>query len=286
MAVSEQLAREARVRPRQAVIAGVGGLALFAAAVIQASGPQPKVSELTVELLVYSRRGGLVVLGAVLNGIGLLLLAATLVYLFWLSRARRPGASRGAQITAIAGGVLSAAGAAAYGIEIAAQAHRFATHGAQTYPEANALLSGGALPTLQYVGLLGSLLLAVAFVLVSLNAMRVGLLTRFLGYLGIVSAAASVLLIDSLPAQVIEIFWLLAVAYLIAGRWPGGDPPSWRTGEAEPWPTSAQLRAERDSGAVSGRARPAKPRSEPSPVPAGAGPTPPSTPKRKRKRRK
>ena len=35
---------------------------------------------------------------------------------------------------------------------------------------------------------LGLFLLAMAFVLVSLNAMRVGLLTRFLGYLGTWSA--------------------------------------------------------------------------------------------------
>ena len=287
MAVSEQLAHESRLRPRQAVIAGVGGVALFAAAVVQASGAQPKVSELTVELLTYNRRGGLVVFGAVLNGIGLLLLAATLVYLFWLIRARRPTTSKGTQITAVVGGVLAAVGGVAYGIEITSKAHDFATHGTQTYLQANSLVSGGALPALQYVGLLGSLMMAIAFVLVSLTAMRVGLLTRFLGYLGIVSAAASILLIESLPAEVIQIFWLLAVAYLVAGRWPGGDPPTWRTGEPEPWPTAAQLRAERQGGTVNGRAKPS-PRSRPEPqtVPATPTTTRATTPKRKRKRRK
>jgi len=292
MAVSDnvpQLAREARIRQRQALIAAAGGVALLAAAAVQASGPQPKVSELTVELLSYSRRGGLVIVGALLNGIGLLLLAATLVFLFSLTRARRPATSQGTQISAVVGGVLAAAGGIVYGVLIASKAHQFASHGLQTYGQANALVSGGALAGLQYAGLLGSLLLAIAFVLVSLSAMRVGLLTRFLGYLGIVAAAASILLIESLPAEVIQIFWLLAFAYLAAGRWPGGDPPSWRTGQAEPWPSGAQLRAEREAARGEGRGRSGTGRqarqSEPEPVAAVAAARA-GTPKRKRKRRK
>ena len=78
-----------------------------------------------------------------------------------------------------------------------------------------------------------------------MNAMRVGLLTKFLGYLGMAAAAASLFLIGSAPALLIEVFWLIAVAYLLAGRWPNGDPPSWATGKAEPWPTAAELREQR-----------------------------------------
>lgn len=299
MAVSEQIAYESRVRPRQALIAGAGGLALFGAAVMQASGPQPKVSELTIELITYSKRGGLTVGGAVLDGVGLLLLAATLVFLLSVVRARRPATSRGIEISAVVGGILAAAGSIAYGIEISTKAHQFVTHGEQTYMQANSLVSGGALPALQYAGLLGTLLMAVAFVLVSLTAMRVGILTRFLGYLGIVAAAASILLIQSLPAEAIEIFWLLAIGYLLAGRWPSGDPPSWRTGEAEPWPTSAQLREQRQraDGGAGGRTKPtgkARAAREPEPVAAAGGSpgarapnaTRATTPKRKRKRRK
>jgi hypothetical protein len=290
VAVSEQVAYEARVRPRWALVAGGGGLALFAAAVMQASGPQPKVSELTVELITFSRRAGLTVGGAVVNALGLLLLAATLVFLLSATRARRPATSRGTQITAVVGGVLAAAGGIAYGIEITAKARQFVSHGAQTYVQANSLISGSALPALQYVGLVGALLMAIAFVLVSLAAMRVGLLTRFLGYLGIVAAAASILLIQSLPAAIIEIFWLLAVAYLLAGRWPGGDPPSWRTGQAEPWPSATELREQRERARrqPAERAKPAAKRSaaEPEAVAAAPGSARASAVKRKRKRRK
>jgi len=292
MAAADQLAYEARIRPRQAVLAGVGGALLFLAAAIQTAGPQPKVSELTVELLTFSRRTGLVIAGAVLNGLGLMILAATLVFLFTLTRARRPATSQGTQITALVGGVLAALGGIAYGFAIVSKAHQFAHQtgpDAQSYVQANHIVSGGALAALQYAGLLGSLLLAIAFVLVCLTAMRVGLLTRFLGYLGIVAAAASILLIQSLPAQVIEIFWLLAVAVLLSGRWPSGDPPSWRTGEAEPWPSSAQLREQRaaagGSGARSKSARP-RPERQPAAVSPSPGATRATTPKRKRKRRR
>jgi hypothetical protein len=291
MSVSDQVAYETRVRPRMAAVAGAGGVMLLAAAALQASGPQPKVSELTVELITYSKRTGLVIAGAILNGFGLLALAVTLVFMFSLVRARRPS-SQGAQISAAIGGVLACVGGIAYGVVIASKAHDFVTHGAQTYVQANSLVSSGPLAPLQYAGLLGALLTAIAFVLVSLGAMRVGLLTRFLGYLGIVAAAASILLVQSLPAQVIMIFWLMAVAYLLAGRWPNGDPPAWRTGEAEPWPTAAQVREEREraTGTANGRARGAKPPRVAAPAGQLAAPASGSTratnPKRKRKRRK
>ena len=139
---------------------------LFAAAALQATGPQPKVNEITVQLLVTNKRGALEVIGALINGIGLLGLAATLAFLFSAARARRPELSQGARITAIVGGVLAAVGGIAYGIVITIKAHEFATHGAQTYPQANTLLSSAGLAILQYAGLVGSLLLAIAFVLV------------------------------------------------------------------------------------------------------------------------
>lgn len=288
MTAVDTVSYEARLRPRVGVVSALAGVLLFVAATLQATGPQPKVNELTVQLLVTSKRGALEVIGAVLNGLGLLGLAATLAFLFAATRARRPQLSQGARITAVAGGVLASVGGIAYGVMITIKAHEFATHGAQTYPQANALLSSAGLAALQYAGLIGSLLLAIAFVLVSLNAMRVGLLTRFIGYLGIAAAAASLLLIGSAPALLIEVFWLLAVAYLLSGRWPNGDPPAWRTGQAEPWPSAAEVREQRQrAGGSRGRpaAKPA-PERRPEPVVAAASGTRAATPKRKRKRRK
>jgi hypothetical protein len=288
MTTVDTVSYESRLRPRVGAVSALAGILLFAAAALQATGPQPKVDEVTVQLLATNKRGALEVIGALLNGLGLLGLAGTLAFLFAASRARRPELSQGARITAIVGGVLAALGGLAYGVVITIKAHEFATHGAQTYPQANSLLSSPGLAALQYAGLVGSLLLAIAFVLVALNSMRVGLLTKFMGYLGMAAAAASLLLIGSAPALLIEVFWLLAVAYLLSGRWPNGDPPAWRSGKAEPWPSAAELRGQRQR-APAGRPRGApgrapEPRAEP--VAAAAGGTRATTPKRKRKRRK
>jgi hypothetical protein len=287
MSTGDRVRYEARVRQRQAAVAALAGLLLFAAAALQAAGPQPGVNELTVQLLVTSKRTALEVIGALINGIGLLGLAGTLAFLFGASRARKPALSQGAWITAIVGGVLASVGGIAYGVVIAIKAHEFATQGAQTYPQANALLSGPSLAALQYAGLVGSLLLAIAFVLVALNAMRVGLLSRFIGYLGMAAAAASLLLIGSAPALLIEVFWLLAVAYLLSGRWPSGDPPAWRSGQAEPWPSAAKARDQRQRAGGRGAKATRKP-AEPAREPVGvAAPSTRSTnAKRKRKRRK
>lgn len=284
----DPVSRESRLRVRQAVIAGLAGTCLLAAAVVEALGPQPKVSELTIELIVTSQRVGLELVGAVINSLGLLGLALTLVFLFDAARARRPESARATRITAYLGGILAAVGGVAYAILLTIKSNEFVTHGAQTYPQANNLVGSPGFAALQYAGLVGSLLLAIAFVLVSMNAMRVGLLTKFLGYLGMVAAAASLFLIGSAPALLIEVFWLMAVAYLLAGRWPGGDPPTWASGKAEPWPSAAELREQRQkaAGRPSPRARAGtKSSTPPRPTPA-AQQTRATTPKRKRKRRR
>ncbi len=287
MTTLDRVSSELRIRPRLALAAALGGVLLFAGSALQAAGPQPAVNEITVQLLVTSRRASLEIIGALVNALGLLALAGTLSFLFSATKTRRPEFSKGARIAAVAGGALAAVGGIAYGVVITIKAHEFATHGTQTYPQANSLLSSGGLTALQYVGLVGSLLLAIAFVLVALNAMRVGLLTKFLGYLGVAAAAASLFLIGSAPALLIEVFWLLSVAYLLSGRWPGGDPPAWRTGQAEPWPSAAEIREQRQRAA--GRGKPASKSSaqpRPEPVAAASQSTRATTPKRKRKRRK
>jgi hypothetical protein len=285
MTTVDRVSEELRLRPRVALLSAVSGVLLFGGAAVQAAGTQPKVQELTVQLLVTDQRGSLEIIGALVNGLGLLGLAATLAFLYISVRARKPEVARATWIVAVAGSVLAAIGGLVYGIEIADKAHQFATHGAQTYPQANRLLTGGAVAALQYAGLLGSLLLAVGFVLIALNAMRVGLLTRFLGYLGIAAAAASLLLIGSAPALLIEVAWLLALAYLLAGRWPNGDPPAWRSGQAVPWPSSAELREQRQQAAGT-RGKPARQERPSEPVAAATSGSRTTTPKRKRKRRK
>jgi hypothetical protein len=294
MDADQQLLYEARVRNRQAVVAGVAGLLLLAAGLIATVGPHAKVSELTVELITANKRFPLDLIAAVVNALGFLAMAWTLNYLYVCSRARNAAVRSFVRWIALAGGVLAGVSGIGYSIVVAMKVHQFVTTGAQTYEEANHLTTAGGLVTLQLLGQLAALLLAAGVVLISLNAMRQGLLTRFMGYLGILAGALTLFQVTQVP--VVQGFWLIALGYLFSGRWPTGVPPAWRSGRAEPWPSSAQMRAERAANIAARRggapgSEPARqPARKPAPQSAGApAPVPTrtraTTPKRKRKRR-
>lgn len=312
MNVEERLAYERRVGMRYAVIAALAGILLVAAVALQLGGAHATVDEQTLGLITENKRISRDIAGSLLDAIGYLSLAATLWYLWGCTRARNPEVKPGfVGIIAVVGGVLTALSIPAYVILYGQKAHDFVALQAQTYMQANHLISSTTLVFPQLGNYLGVLLTAMATVLVSLNAMRVGLLTRFMGFLGIF---AGVLVIFPLvPIPIVEGFWLVALGFLFSGRWPNGLPPAWRSGRAEPWPSSQQIREDRAAarggggprggsgggprggsgggapvgGLLGGLLRP-KPAPAPAPEPVGA-PTPSrtrsNTPKRKRKRR-
>jgi hypothetical protein len=291
MAADQQLAYESRTRPRQAAVAAAAGILIVLASVLQLVGPHTNISELTLELIYANKRFGLDVIAAVINALGSVALAWTLVYLFGVIRARNPRLAPVLRIVAGIGGVVAGLAGLVYAIVIGQLAHEFATSGAQTYQQANHLTSGAAIVTLQLVAQIGALLLTVGLVMISLSAMRVGLLTRFMGYLGVLAGVLFLLQITQVP--VVQGYWLLALGYLLSGRWPTGEPPAWRSGLAEPWPSSQEMRERRiraAGGTPRGRGGAGRAR-KPAPQAAGVAPVPTTTrsspgSKRKRKRRK
>jgi hypothetical protein len=110
--------------------------------------------------------------------------------------------------------------------------------------------------------------------------MRAGLLTRFKGILGVIVGGLTIVQIGPFP--VVQTVWLIGLALLLLGRRPGGDPPAWRTGREEPWP-SAQEVAEQRRAAKGGGAAP-EPAAEREVAAVAAGASADS--KRKRKRRR
>jgi hypothetical protein len=160
-------------------------------------------------------------------------------------------------------------------------------------------------PTATLVGQLiwetSALALGFGIAIISLNAMRVGLLTRFMGVLGVIVgvAVAPILPIDQ--QGIIRVFWLAALGMLFLGRLPSGTPKAWTTGQAEPWPSQQQLREQRaaaqadrdpedgEDERVSRRgattAPPPKPPSPRRPEPAAPGSEHSASKKKKRKRR-
>jgi hypothetical protein len=267
------------------------------ASAIQLGGPHTKVDELTLDLITANKRFPLDLIAAVVNGIASLLIAWTLTYLYSCARARNTEVKPFVKSIAIVGGTLAAITGIAYAVVVAIKVHQFVTTGSQTYEEANHLTGSSGLLALQLLGQAAALLLAISFVLVSLNAMRTGLLSRFMGYLGIFAGVLVLFQIVQIP--VVQGYWLAALGYLFSGRWPTGVPPAWRSGRSEPWPSSAETRARRAAGAGAGaggrgggsgggrRGSAPKPQPQPAgaPAPTANGRTRSTTPKRKRKRR-
>lgn len=148
-----------------------------------------------------------------------------------------------------------------------------------------------------YVGLAAQLAFTFSFALTCLHAMRVGLLTRFLGYLGVISAVISVL---PLPLMIVQAVWLVNVALLLWNVRSPRQPPAWVTGEAVAWPSAADVREQRvraaearRGGAETAPARPslfgrrdAEPEPEPVEDDGEAGAADPRVPEHARRKRK
>ena len=223
-----------------------------------------------------------VLLASCLVAIGYVALGWALTYLAVATRARRPEFPRLIlYVPAFAGAIQGVATlVSAFGTNRAISDF---LSGSRTVESAEEIAGGGLVVFGQILGLPGSLGLALALVMISLNAMRAGLLTRFMGVLGMIAGALQILPLGG-PLPVVQCFWLVMLAALLLGHWPRGVPPAWQTGKAEPWPSSADLRAERQKAIAARRGLPAEPEPAPHPVPAGA--PSPATSARKRKRKK
>ncbi len=184
------------------------------------------------------------IIGTVLYGIGSLLIFGVVAFLFKAIRARNPGFG---QLTLIAG----AFGAVAFGVgrTVAQMSYYFgiASFDGGNNFEATEALTGGAFVAGQIFWQLGAFAIGLAFIMLGLNAMRVGLLTRFMGVLGMIVGATFILPLDQ--QGVLRAFWLGVVGFIFILRWPGGRiPPAWISGKAEPWPSMAAARAQKASG--------------------------------------
>ena len=241
MATEELLQSERRERPRMAIVAGLAAVFTLLGSLVGrvASGAPP--DNLPAAMLFYHEHQATQYLSAACSVIGALLIAVVLDFLYRATRARNPEISRGVRALPWVGGICVAVFTVVYQISLGVNVEHFATQGSQTYEEARKAIEAGAPPAL---ALVGQLALALAIVMISVNAMRVGLLTRFLGYLGVISGALFVLAL--VPIPIVQVYWLAALAMLFAGRSvTGAVPPAWQSGEAMPWPSAAEMREQR-----------------------------------------
>ena len=107
---------------------------------------------------------------------------------------------------------------------------------------------------------LAVLALAAGMIVTMLGAMRVGLLTRWMGVLGIITGVLIFLPIGGDDARDrARLLAGTAMGMLYAERWPGGDPPAWSLGRsasmADAGRSTRRARGRRGRGARGGRSR-------------------------------
>ncbi|MCW2996973.1 MAG: hypothetical protein JWN65_522 [Solirubrobacterales bacterium] len=267
--VEETLAWEAEQRPRAALLALIAGnftlLGGIVASLLFRDFPAVSILDgirdaaglpLTVgdglrtsQLFFYDDKVVPLIAVAVVLAIGSAAMAGVLGYLFRATQARSANLPRIALFGAIGGPVILAVSELVLQVAISLKAHSFVVDKDYSTAAAHDALQGGAVLAAQVLRQIGVLLLAFSFVLISLNAMRVGLLTRFMGILGMIVGALFIIPLGSnLP--IVQCFWLVAIGFLIFGRWPNGRPPAWETGRPEPWPTQQELREQRELAAA------------------------------------
>jgi hypothetical protein len=291
-AAEDNLAWEARQRRSATIAAATAALGIFVGTVwrgltlsdlprhglletlarAEEPGPIGTMQSLRISTLeYYDERATGVLLSSVLVAIGYIALGWALTYLAVAVRSRRPEFPKLIVYLPLVAGSLQGLSTvlAAFGTNTAIGNF---LDGPRTVDAAADITANGVTVFASLVGLPGALGLALALVFVALNAMRVGLLSRFMGVLGIILGALFVLPLIASP--IIQLFWLLALGALFMNIWPGeGRGPAWETGEAIPWPTAAD------------RFGPA-PEDQPDAVPDPEPDTPRPNPRASRKRKK
>jgi hypothetical protein len=228
-----------------AAIAAFAVLGLFIAGVAIAAGVDPGDTDNEADQLAAFEAGfGTLLFSAILSAISLALMAPVLVYLFKAAEARSDRV-RGALLgVTVAGPIFFAVSVILQIIAVGAVADDFvATDGSGCAPDDNEcideLVTGdGMYGVAGGLVLAGRLGLGVGLVYTCLWAMRTGLLTRFLGTLGMAVGAATVIF-----GPAFATIFLLGLGFVYMGWIPGGKPPAWDAGEAIPWPAPGQQRA-------------------------------------------
>ena len=303
----DHLAWEARQRKAAAIAAALAALFTFVGSVwrgliladlprngvletlprAELPGPIGALESLRVQTFeFYDEQKIAVLASSVVVAVGYLALAWALTYLAVATRARRPGFPRAIVYLPLIAGGLQALSTVLSSLATNAAISDFLA-GDRSVDAAQDIGTTGFAVFATLLGLPGALGLALCLVLICLNAMKVGLLTRFMGVLGIITGALQVLPFGG-PLPVVQCFWLVMLGILFLGRWPNGTPPAWRTGDAQPWPSSAEIRAARQRAAAQRRGEvvePLEPQPEPEPEPVGAVAGSGGARRKKRKRR-
>jgi hypothetical protein len=276
----EQLQWEARWARPAAIAAVLAGAMLLVSATLFFPKDRKGIERNPDLLLSIHEQSGSYLASALLSALAGLLLTVVFLYLFRATLARGGGVPSwflylviGAPIIYAVSTVFGALEAIDLGDEFAGGEPIRGSAGADRARDLGG--SGAALVALATAGTVG---VAFLFVMLPLRARRVGLLTPFMGILGVIAGGLVVFQLTGI-SSVIQAFWLGALGMLFLGRWPGGRGPAWESGLPEPWPSAAQRR-----GLAPMPGQEEEPKLDPTPPEPEPVPERPASRKRRRKR--
>ncbi len=285
--ISEQVARETHRRTRLAVPAFAGGFLYLLGGIIASStlngaptvglvqglAPafsgevNPQLSPRASEVKFISHHAFALIAGSTLSAISVVVLTLVLLLLVDATRFRRPNSWQAARPLVLFGGFALAFLSIGHQVVSAIETHNFAVgHDFSNHAVDHALTKGATNEITAYVDLVAGLSLMAGMIVTVLNSLRVGLLPRWMAILGMFTGVLIFLPIGGATLEVVPAFWLVMMGILYVGKWPNGEPPAWAAGEARPWPTAAERRAE------AGDERAAKRAGKGQPALSGAGP--------------
>lgn len=231
-----------------AAFAAFGAAVLFVGATI-VSQQGPVAPSTTTELLRdFHDKSGTLLIGSVLNALALALAAGPLFYLFRAASGRSQAVRRGLAGVVVIGPLFLGAAEIFQWAALHAAANDFATPGGGagipigTYTD-DLVRDQGAFGVAQGLSFAGVIGFVVGTIYTSLWAMRTGLVTRFMGTLGMALAASLVLLAQAFSLLAL-MMWLVWLGLIFLDKVPRGRPPAWDAGEAIPWPKPGEAPAE------------------------------------------
>jgi hypothetical protein len=247
----EQLSWEARVGRLVAIACFASAILLVASLIYSSSQLNERTNDTVDGLYLLHAHKTEVFVTTLLQGLSTALLAPVLWFLYKVTRFRRPELQPLARYLALIAPPAAAILSIIRQIQVAGISNKVVEHlSANPLPphDANQFakdqLAQGSVQLVGGLALAAGLGLAFAFIMIALNAMRAGVLSKFMGIVGIIVGVLFVIpILGSVP--IVEVFWVGALGLLFLDRWPqGGRGPAWDSGEAIPWPTAQDRAAE------------------------------------------
>jgi hypothetical protein len=244
----EILDRERRWARPAAITAILAAPLYVVSVILDQGGDVPTAGLDTERYRVIDASASDLLASTVLRSVSFALMCVPLLYLFRAAQARSERVS-GAMIGfAFIGPVLLAAqGAIAWVAQtnVASDFVAASGPGGDIYSLLDDLVEDSSAfdvaSNLLFPAILGML---VAMIYVPLQAMRVGLLTRFFGTLGMALGAGMLFIAPAISLLTISI-WFLWLGLMFIDKIPGGPrPPAWDAGVAIPWPRPGDEPAE------------------------------------------